>query len=266
MLYGDTILGKVCIADYDLKIHGEAKCPCCSTKLIPKRGSVKAHHFSHSSKNDCEHWTEPMTEWHMNWQLLAEAEWREIHMPKDGKLHIADIVLPGGHVVEIQHSPLSSQEIQAREAFYDDMTWILDGQDMEVVGSYHSAVVLQTTTSRPWWRSLTKPALVHTSRGLVQLPRRAYTFKKDSKWCAKLVCGNEIPCSVYSWLCNIDRNTFDMTEVKDLKVVAKYETMYNTKYWVFYVANHPEMDDEAEELWRMGWAKSSLGTIKYILT
>jgi len=43
--------------------------------------------------------------------------------------HRADIRTPGGLVVEIQHSGISSEDVAAREAFYGNMVWLLDGRN-----------------------------------------------------------------------------------------------------------------------------------------
>ena len=41
-------------------------------------------------------------------------------------MKIADAVTPKGTVVEFQHSSISVDEIELREAFYDDMVWVFD--------------------------------------------------------------------------------------------------------------------------------------------
>jgi hypothetical protein len=48
--------------------------------------------------------------------------------PISKERHIADVKAPHGLVVEFQHSPLSLEEISAREKFYGNMIWIVDGQ------------------------------------------------------------------------------------------------------------------------------------------
>jgi len=64
-----------------------------------------------------------MTEWHWRWQQSVPPDRREVVMGK----HRADIVTASGGVVEVQHSPISSEGIEAREAFYGDrMAWIFD--------------------------------------------------------------------------------------------------------------------------------------------
>ena len=47
-----------------------------------------------------------------------------------GEKHIADIKASSGFVVEIQHSPISEQELLSRENFYGDMIWIVDARDL----------------------------------------------------------------------------------------------------------------------------------------
>jgi len=46
---------------------------------------------------------------------------------KTGEKHIADIRTEHGLVIEFQHSHLNPQEHNARENFYKDMVWVVDG-------------------------------------------------------------------------------------------------------------------------------------------
>ena len=44
----------------------------------------------------------------------------------DGEKHIADLCLPDGLVIELQHSAMSLGEMRSREAFYKRMIWVVD--------------------------------------------------------------------------------------------------------------------------------------------
>jgi competence protein CoiA len=71
-----------------------------------------------------------MTEWHLLWQAYLEfyksAE-TEVHITHSGETHRADAVLPGGRIIELQHSSLSPEEINLREEFYGkELVWIFD--------------------------------------------------------------------------------------------------------------------------------------------
>jgi hypothetical protein len=46
---------------------------------------------------------------------------------EDGELHIADVRAPSGLVLEFQHSAIKPEERRAREAFYGNMLWLVDG-------------------------------------------------------------------------------------------------------------------------------------------
>jgi hypothetical protein len=103
---------------------GKAQCPQCGGNVLAKCGSIMAHHWAHLSA-DCDPWAEPMTDWHLGWQSLVPPENREVVMSP----HRADIRLNDGLVVEIQHSPISAEEIREREKFYKNMIWIFDARD-----------------------------------------------------------------------------------------------------------------------------------------
>lgn len=110
-LYAQTSSGRVYIDDFDKGVHNDPSCFTCDGRLVAKKGQLKTHHFAHRSKEECEAWNDSgMTEWHKNWQLLVPEECREVRMTRDGKTHIADIQLPTGEVVEIQHSPITVDE------------------------------------------------------------------------------------------------------------------------------------------------------------
>jgi hypothetical protein len=97
-------------------------CPGCYAPMVPKCGSLKEWHWAHKAGSDCDPWSEPIGPWHLSWQAPLRPE--HVEVPK--KPHRADIMGNGGVVVELQHSSISPEEIQRREAFYGDMVWLFD--------------------------------------------------------------------------------------------------------------------------------------------
>ena len=102
-------------------------CPACDVPLIAKCGRIKIHHWAHENLDHCDHWYEPTTKWHLDWQDWVKPEFREVYIPP----HIADIQLPNKQVIEIQHSPISCDEARERENFYDKMIWVFDASTFE---------------------------------------------------------------------------------------------------------------------------------------
>lgn len=97
--------------------------------MIAKCGRVKVWHWSHKGRPPCDPWWESETEWHRSWKSKFPIE-RQEHVafdPATGEKHIADVKTPRGLVIEFQHSPISPEEIRTREAFYEEMIWIVDG-------------------------------------------------------------------------------------------------------------------------------------------
>jgi hypothetical protein len=107
---------------------GKALCPACRAEVIAKCGKINVWHWAHKKDSDCDSWADPDTRWHLGWKNLFP-EWSEIMVEKDGKRHRADLLLPNGIVVELQHSYISPDEIREREQFYGRMIWIFDIQD-----------------------------------------------------------------------------------------------------------------------------------------
>ena len=97
-------------------------CPTCGTAVIAKCGDINSHHWAHESREDCDAWSENIGPWHLEWQNLVDEQYVEIAIGP----HRADIVGNSGLVVELQHSPIPADHIEAREEFYGDMIWLFD--------------------------------------------------------------------------------------------------------------------------------------------
>lgn len=105
-------------------------CPGCNTPVTAKCGLIRVHHWAHLQAKDCDPWWEPMTEWHLDWQNQFPPAWREVicRDPDSNEFHRADIHTPSGLTIEFQHSPLSFEEIQRRNDFYNKIVWVVNGQ------------------------------------------------------------------------------------------------------------------------------------------
>lgn len=114
--------------------HGT--CPHCGEVVHAKTGSIVAWHWAHASREDCDAWGEPETAWHRGWKhSLSEAALEgpacslERTISRDDARHRADVVSPAGIVLELQHSTISPEDIQARERFYARMWWLFDARE-----------------------------------------------------------------------------------------------------------------------------------------
>lgn len=99
-----------------------ASCPACQAAVRAKCGAVTSWHWAHVAGADCDTFSEPMTAWHREWQETVPEDCREVVLGP----HRADILAPLGVVVELQHSTISVEDIEKREAFYDRMIWVFD--------------------------------------------------------------------------------------------------------------------------------------------
>lgn len=122
----------------------KAICPSCNSEVISKCGDIKVWHWSHKSSFDCDDFSEPESEWHLNWKNYFPKEWQEVCIKKckysheciessncQLTKHRADIKTKEGLVIELQNSPLSSEDIIKRENFYKNMIWILNGETLD---------------------------------------------------------------------------------------------------------------------------------------
>ena len=106
-----------------------ALCPVCKAEVIAKCGNININHWAHKSKKKCDPWWENETPWHRDWKNEFPKDYQEvIHYSKTGEKHVADVKIPKGLVVEFQHSPIKPDEILARNTFYENIIWVVDGK------------------------------------------------------------------------------------------------------------------------------------------
>lgn len=123
---------------------GEYRCPACNAPVIIRDGLVNATHFAHAVGNCTDNWNYDMSEWHRRIQNFFPKEAREIVVEKEGKKHRADILMEKT-VIEIQHSPISTEEFVDRNFFFHSLgyriAWIFDvSQQYESKRLYFSSV------------------------------------------------------------------------------------------------------------------------------
>ncbi|MGD9785936.1 MAG: competence protein CoiA [Hyphomicrobiaceae bacterium] len=105
-----------------------ARCPACGGDMIAKCGQQRVHHWAHQGERDCDPWTEPETPWHRDWKNAFHPSCQEVILrAPSGEKHIADVRTGRGLTIEFQHSHLRPDERAAREQFYKDMMWVVDG-------------------------------------------------------------------------------------------------------------------------------------------
>jgi competence protein CoiA len=109
---------------------GRGECPICSSSAVAKCGPRVIHHWAHASHKDCDPWWENETVWHREWKGKFPEGCREVcYTAPSGEIHRADVVTPTGIVIEFQHSAMTDAERLSREAFYQNLIWIVDGRD-----------------------------------------------------------------------------------------------------------------------------------------
>jgi len=144
-----------------------AFCPTCNSEVIAKCGEVKVWHWAHQSLKDCDVWSEPESEWHYNWKVLAGIDNTEIVISNAlGDVHRADIKV-NGRVIELQHSTLSTREVRERENFYGTMIWVIDGSSIgdfrleRWFSSKGKPYYKLDKIKRSWVLEITKPVFFH---------------------------------------------------------------------------------------------------------
>lgn len=112
-------------------------CRDCGNLLTAVMPVENTPHWRHKS-GDCDSWSEPEGAWHLGWKEMFDVSCREIGLRDEltGELHRADVLVGSGTpmatVLELQHSSISEDERNAREAFYRRqrrMFWLVHLQD-----------------------------------------------------------------------------------------------------------------------------------------
>jgi competence protein CoiA len=108
-------------------------CPACNQPVIAKCGTFRVPHWAHTNTKNCDSWWEPETAWHRNWKNQFPTAWQESILidQQTGEKHIADVRTGNDLVIEFQHSPIKQHERYARENFYKNMVWVVDGTRLE---------------------------------------------------------------------------------------------------------------------------------------
>ena len=134
MLIGLNSEGKRINIDHAVKGNDYfCPCPTCHAKLIAKtKGQFKSPHFAHWANTKCtDSWNQEMSDWHIFWQSLFPEETQEIYKNIGDCYHRADVLIEDSKtVIEFQHSKLSMEEFQERNAFYNSLgykvIWVFD--------------------------------------------------------------------------------------------------------------------------------------------
>ena len=130
-------------------------CGVCNTTVIQRCGEIIARHWAHHDPNrdGCDAFSEGETLWHRGMKLPFPESCREVVIDENGVRHRADVRLPGGLVVEFQHSAISVNDLREREAFYRRMVWVFDASgpfaEGRIVIKKDHGHLSQMTWSRP---------------------------------------------------------------------------------------------------------------------
>jgi competence CoiA-like predicted nuclease len=108
-------------------------CAICKCEVVARCGEIMSWHWAHLSGRDCDPWAEHLTEWHIKWQdYLRTYRAADIEVPiiRNGAAHRADVVMPDGTIIELQHSAITPEQIREREEFYGPkFAWVFDTRD-----------------------------------------------------------------------------------------------------------------------------------------
>ncbi|MEE4684436.1 competence protein CoiA family protein [Pseudomonas alliivorans] len=107
-------------------------CSFCGSQTVAKCGNHVVWHWAHKRLDNCDPWWETETAWHRDWKNMFPTEWQEVVLQaSSGERHIADVRTPSGMVIEFQRSTIHPEEVIARQNYYQNMIWVIDGTRTE---------------------------------------------------------------------------------------------------------------------------------------
>lgn len=185
-----------------------AACADCGTSMIAKTGTTVIHHWAHEAEQPgCEASCE--SPWHLGWKDLAADGTQEIAVGN----RRADVLAPGGFAVEFQKSPMTPEEVRARETDWKRrLVWVFDAQDAYAEGRLvirrhpdreasdayrnvtwaHAPVRIKAATCRSLL-DLDGEQLLYVGKWFDSSPLRGYGWQVTQDWCvAYVVQGDKI--------------------------------------------------------------------------
>jgi competence CoiA-like predicted nuclease len=188
MLYANVGQGK--LRAYP---NWRGNCPGCGGEVIAKCGEINSWHWSHASRIDCDPWREGESKWHLDWKSKMPLDCCEVVMGA----HRADIVTPSGHIIELQHSSLSPEDVRRREAFYGPkMLWIVDASEFvdnliirQPEDKRH--VTFRWKYPRKWMFTINRPLFWDLGDGIIISVQKIHSDLPTGGW--------GIPCSIDSF-------------------------------------------------------------------
>lgn len=188
----------------------EYLCLECKNPLVPclNTGENKSY-FRHKSNKNFIPNPQPMSDWHKSWQSLFEST--EIKFSfSDGSFSRADVV-SGNTIIELQHSIISKEEIESREAQYKsinkNLVWILDGTDYVLKNCTEDEVETKETFTiikLPTWVSnnfLNVPVIYIDKDNFlykVEIPHIKYDYYKTTNGLEKSLVINSLKNDTFS--------------------------------------------------------------------
>lgn len=131
------------------RVKGERTlCRDCGGLLSAVMPVENVPHWRHKA-GDCDPWSEPEGPWHLGWKESFDLPCREVGFVNaaTGERHRADVLFGRGTsnatVLELQHSPISEEERDAREAFYHQehrMFWLVHVHNGQSFLGYNFAI------------------------------------------------------------------------------------------------------------------------------
>ena len=172
-----------------------ALCPSCKADVIAKCGDINSWHWAHVSTDDCDTWSEGETLWHREWKEYFKPEECEVVMGN----HRADIRTSAGRVIELQHSPISTTEIEERERFYGrGIVWVVDASGFIENMDFRKKVDHSTFRwkwPRKTWASASRPVYLDPGE---ESGWGQYIFRLNKMY-------GETPCGGWGkWGCKFD--------------------------------------------------------------
>jgi hypothetical protein len=156
-----------------------ATCPTCDAAVVARTGPYVIWHWAHlPGDTNCPRAGDGESQWHLRWKAAAFDAGHAIEFTDHP--HRTDIFTTRGTAIEAQRSSITAHDIAARERHWQDLAWLVDGDQPWRSG--HLRVVLRhapiddTRRAVEWNRP---PALILRATAPIHIHIRQSVFIPD---------------------------------------------------------------------------------------
>jgi hypothetical protein len=150
------------------KLHqtNTAVCYECLQPVIARCGTQKIWHWAHATDSNCPA-GQGETQWHLHWKTIVNLDETEVKLDAwpNNRADICMDLDTDYRVIELQHSPIDVSTIEAREAAYERMLWVVDVSSRDfTLSNYYDNKKFYWNYASKVWSDASQPVIFDNGR------------------------------------------------------------------------------------------------------